>query len=175
VPKFFDIEVISMDTSFSEKDDNSFTVIQHWGKSGAFFYLLDQVRGHWTATQQLNNFRIFCDTRPWVAAKLVEKKANGAAIIDLLSRWVPGLVPIEPIGSKEQRAMAIEPYVSAGNIYLPETRGCDWVEDFILECAQFNHGKFNDQVDTFTQAINYLARNGQEMADISSALAAAYG
>jgi predicted phage terminase large subunit-like protein len=174
VPKQFDLECVSMDTSFSGGEDNSFTVIQHWGKSGALFYLLDQVRGHWDATQQLNAFRIFTDARPWVAAKLIEKKANGAAIISMLEKWVPGLTPIEPIGSKEQRAQAIEPYVSAGNIFIPETKGCDWVEDFILECAQFNHGKANDQVDTFTQAINWMAKYGQEMLDYNDNLLYAF-
>ena len=173
LPTLFDTEVISMDTSFSGGEDNSFTVIQHWAKSGALFYLLDQVRGHWDATQQLNAFRIFCDARPWVGAKLIEKKANGAAIMTLLERWISGLIPIEPIGSKEQRAMAVSPYVDAGNIFIPEK--AEWVEDFILECRQFNHGKNNDQVDTFTQAINYLAKNSQQMGDVTNALAFAFG
>ncbi len=175
LPTQFDMECVSMDTSFTDGENTSFTVIQHWGKVGALFYLLDQVRGQWNATQQLNAFRIFCDARPWVVAKLIEKKANGAAIMSLLEKWVPGMVPIEPIGSKEQRAMAIEPYVSAGNIYIPGVKEAAWVEDFVLECAQFNHGKHNDQVDTFTQAINWLARHGAEMGDISSALAQAFG
>lgn len=175
VPKQFDMECISMDTNVSEGKDNDYTVIQHWGKCGSLFYLLDQVRGNWGMTQQLDAFRIFCESRPWVPAKLVEKKANGAAIIDMLSRFVPGLIPVEPIGSKEQRALSVEPYVSAGNIYIPDVKEANWVEDFTLECAQFPHGKHDDQVDTMTQALNYLARHGAEMADISNALGFAFG
>jgi predicted phage terminase large subunit-like protein len=174
LPSQFDLEIVSMDTNVSVGEGNDLTCIQHWGKSGALFYLLDQVKGNWGMTQQLNAFRIFCDARPWVGAKLVEKKANGAAIMDMLARWVPGLVPVLPTESKVQRALAIEPYVSSGNIYIPETKEADWVEDFILECRQFPMGRHDDQIDTCTQAVTYMAKNGQEMADISSALAAAY-
>jgi predicted phage terminase large subunit-like protein len=173
IPVEFDSQVISMDTNVKQGENNDFTVIQHWGKAGAYFYLLDQVKGVWGMTQQLNAFRIFCDARPWVPAKLVEEKANGAAILDMLRRWVPGLVPIKPTESKEQRALAIEPFVSAGNIFIPAK--ADWVEDFILECRQFPVGRHDDQVDTMSQAVTYMAKNQQQMADVTSAMSYAFG
>jgi predicted phage terminase large subunit-like protein len=173
IPVEFDSQVISMDTNVKQGENNDFTVIQHWGKAGAYFYLLDQVKGVWGMTQQLNAFRIFCDTRPWVPAKLVEEKANGAAILDMLRRWVPGLAPIKPTESKEQRALAIEPFISAGNIFIPAK--ADWVEDFILECRQFPAGRHDDQVDTMSQAVTYMAKNQQQMADVTSAMSYAFG
>ena len=175
LPTQFDLEVISMDTNVSPGVDNDDTVIQHWAKSGSLFYLLDEVRGNWGMTQQLNAFKIFCDARPWVPSKLVEKKANGAAIIDMLTRWVSGLIPVEPIGNKEQRALAVEPYVTAGNIFIPEAKDAPWVDKFVLECAQFPHGKHDDAGDTMTQAVNYMARHCQQMADYNEGLLYAFG
>jgi predicted phage terminase large subunit-like protein len=173
IPREFDAQCISMDTNVSAGEGNDYTVIQHWAKSGAYFYLLDQVKGVWGMTQQLSAFRIFCDARPWVPAKLVEKKANGGAILDMLGRWVSGLVPIIPTESKVQRALAIEPFVSAGNIFIPAK--ADWVEDFILECRQFPVGRHDDAVDTMSQAITYMAKNQQQMADVTSAMSYAFG
>jgi predicted phage terminase large subunit-like protein len=173
IPTEFDTELISMDTNVSVGENNDYTVIQHWAKSGAYFYLLDQVKGVWGMTQQLNAFRIFCDLRPWVATKLIEKKANGAAIIDMFSRWISGIIPVIPTESKVQRALAIEPFISAGNIYIPAE--ADWVDDFILECRQFPMGKHDDAVDTMTQAVTHLAKNSQFMGDITGALAYAFG
>jgi predicted phage terminase large subunit-like protein len=71
--------------------------------------------------------------------------------------------------------MSVEPYLSAGNIFIPEVQEAPWVDKFILECAQFPHGKHDDAVDTMTQAINYMARHGQEMSDISESLLSAFG
>jgi phage terminase large subunit-like protein len=51
--------------------------------------------------------------------KLVEDKANGPAVISMLGRTVPGIVPEEPHGGKEARAAAVSPLVEAGNVWLP--------------------------------------------------------
>jgi predicted phage terminase large subunit-like protein len=91
----------------------------------------------------------------------------------MFSRWISGIIPVIPTESKVQRALAIEPFVSAGNIFIPEK--ADWVEDFILECRQFPMGKHDDAVDTMTQAVSYMAKNSQAMGDITGALAYAFG
>jgi hypothetical protein len=43
---------------------------------------------------------------------------------------------------------------------LPEDSSCDWVVDFVEECACFPNGAKDDQVDAMTQALMYLMSHG---------------
>lgn len=49
--------------------------------------------------------------------KVVEDKANGPAVMDVLGKEVSGLVPFNPRGSKEERAISVTPYFEAGNVF----------------------------------------------------------
>jgi len=89
---------------------------------------------------------------PGAIAKLIEDKANGSAVIQMLGSEIPGLLPVNPSGGKIARAQATSPLVEAGNVYLPHPRLAPWVNDFIEECAQFPNGAHDDQVDAMTQA-----------------------
>ncbi len=156
LPVKFDEELISMDTNVEEGKDNDYTRIQHWGKLGPNYYLLQQVGGVWGMSDQMTSFKLFCQQRPRAFRKLIEKKANGPAIQNLLKKTVSGIVMVEPMGSKYERAMAVEPLQVAGNIFIPEDENVfPWVEGFVEECSQFPKGKHDDQVDTMTQAINF--------------------
>jgi hypothetical protein len=47
----------------------------------------------------------------------------------------------------------------AGNVYLPENKDGTkpkWVWDFIEECAVFDKGTYDDQVDALSQAVTFL-------------------
>ena len=77
-------------------------------------------------------------------------------MIQSLRHEIPGLVPVEPIGTKVGRAQAVSPQVESGNVYLPHPAIAPWVEDFVEECVAFPNGKYDDQVDQMTQALNRL-------------------
>lgn len=86
-------------------------------------------------------------------AILIEDKANGSAVIQMLSHEIPGILPVNPGGGKVARAQAISPLVEAGSIHLPHPDYSPWVEDFIEECMQFPNGAHDDQVDAMTQVL----------------------
>ena len=86
-------------------------------------------------------------------AKLVEDKANGSAVIQMLVHEIPGILPVTPEGGKVARAAAVSPLIEAGNVYLPHPSYAPWVTDFIEECAAFPNGAHDDQVDAMTQAL----------------------
>ena len=90
---------------------------------------------------------------PQTFAKLIEDKANGSAVIQMLGHEIPGLLPVNPQGGKVARAQAVSPLVEAGNVYLPHPDCAPWVNDFIEECVQFPNGAYDDQVDAMTQAL----------------------
>ncbi len=71
---------------------------------------------------------------PHTIAKLIEEKANGSAVIQMLSRELPGILPVTPEGGKVARAAAVSPLIEA-NIYLPHPDYAPWVKDFVEECG----------------------------------------
>jgi len=93
---------------------------------------------------------------------LIEDKANGSAVIQMLANDIPGIIPVNPGGGKVARAQAIAPLVEAGNIYLPHPEFAPWVNDFIEECVQFPNGVNDDQVDAMTQALLWFNRPREE-------------
>jgi predicted phage terminase large subunit-like protein len=163
----FDRVVASWDMRFSDSQEaaSSYVVGQVWGIHGANHFLLGQVRARLSFTDTLKAVRAVEKWMP-APAKLVEKKANGAAVIDTLKSTIRGLVPIEPEGGKEVRAAAVEPTVEAGNVYLPDglyipaPPGYDQtsIDEFITEFATFPNGSHDDQVDAMSQALSWLAK-----------------
>lgn len=140
----------SWDCSFDDTEDSDYVVGQVWAYKGGEFFLVDQVRDRMdlpTTVQAVKDMRA-----KWPMARriLVEKKANGAAVISTLKKKVPGLIAWNPTSSKEGRAHAVSGYFEAGNIYLPES---DWVLDYVEELAQFPKGSNDDQVDATTQVL----------------------
>jgi predicted phage terminase large subunit-like protein len=104
--------------------------------------------------------RLLSQNHPKAWTKLVEEKANGAAVMSSLHSTVGGFVPIVPKESKEARAFAITPLFESGNVYLPPLE-TDWVHrDLIPELMQFPSGAHDDQVDAMTQALSYLKEFG---------------
>lgn len=161
--------LMSWDMTFKASKSSDYVVGQVWLKRGANVYLLDQVRRRMTFTETLAAVKSFVAKWPQCAAKLVEDKANGSAVLDVLKVEMPGLIPINPKESKEARASAISPFVEAGNVFLPDPKIRAWIGDFIEEAAGFPHGANDDQIDGMTQALQrLLVRGGQGSAFLSA-------
>lgn len=157
LPPKFDQLVQSWDMTFKDGARSDYVVGQLWGRKGSNFYLLDQVRRQMDFVQTLQSVRALTVRWPTAWTKLVEEKANGAAVISQLKGTVGGFVPITPKESKEARAFAVTPLFESGNVYLPPAEGHAWVErDFLPELLTFPAGAHDDQVDAMTQALTYL-------------------
>lgn len=173
LPPQWERVVASWDMRFSDSQQaaSSYVVGQVWGIDGADRYLLAQIRARLSFTESVKAVQALAQMHPEAKAKLVERKANGAAVIDTLQRKVPGLIPIEPEGGKEVRAAAVEPYVESGNVFLPDTTfipvpagyKATNVQDFIEEHAVFPNGTHDDQVDAMSQALNWLEHRGSKV------------
>ena len=93
---------------------------------------------------------------------LIEAKANGITVADELKRlnrtagWSVELVN-PGAQDKVARAYAVQPVFSNGQVYCPDR---DWAEKVIAQCESFPKGKFDDAVDSTTQALNYLRKRG---------------
>jgi len=150
--------------SKSKKGKVDFVVGTEWGKrrSTKDIYLMpDMVRARMGYSDTEIAVKAFIARHPDFKALLIEDKANGSAIIDRLKKAkVKRIKEIEPTGDKEERAEAVAPLFDSGDIYLPHKSICPWIEDFVNEMKVFPNGKHDDQVDSATQAIEYLDKMG---------------
>jgi predicted phage terminase large subunit-like protein len=152
----FDDLLISWDMTFKGTEGTDKVAGQVWMRRRADAYLLDQVHGRMDFVATLRAFRELAAKWPQALLKVVEDKANGPAVISMLGRTVPGIVPEEPQGGKEARAAAVSPLVEAGNVWLPSPEIAPWVGGFIDEAAGFPTAAHDDQVDAMSQALNRL-------------------
>lgn len=158
-PEKFDIQIQSWDMTFKDSKGSDYVVGQVWGRTGANYYLLDQIRDKIDFPTTINTLRLMSNKWPKARAKLIEDKANGPAVISTLKNEIVGLIPITPRESKQSRANAITPIWEAGNVYLPEPSIAPWIYDFIEECVNFPNATFDDVVDAMSQALNYMDDN----------------
>ena len=146
--------VLSWDATFKKTVAGSYVVGQVWGKKGPDCYLLAQVRRRMSFTETLDAFEAQCEDWPQAAAKIVEDKANGSAIIDTMKSKVPGIVEWPVRGSKESRFDAVSVFFRAGNVHLP--KGARWLGEYEAELTAFPGSENDDQVDATSQALDYM-------------------
>jgi len=146
----------SWDMTFKDTAGTDYVVGQVWMRRGAEAYLLDQVRARMSFVETCHAVKVLSARWPQAAGKYIEDKANGPAVISALRRTVPGLVPVEPEGSKPARASAVSPFVEAGNVWLPDPSIAPWVDELVEECAGFPNATNDDQVDALSQALTRL-------------------
>lgn len=124
------------------------------GRYGANIYVEYCVNDKMEFTETVAAIRDMSAKHPEALGKVVEKAANGFAVIDYLKGELPGLIPFVPHVGKEERARATTPYYEAGNVFFKE--GEPWVAGVVEDLISFPNGKYKDTVDALTQAIMYL-------------------
>jgi len=150
----------SWDVAFKNGRSNDFVVGLVAARHGAHYYIVDRVKGQWDFTETCRQLVALKQRYRQTQRIYVEDAANGPAIVNVLRGQVPGIVPVTPQGSKEARAQAAQPFVEAGNVWLPNPRphgrripGREWVDDFLHQLCCFPNGAHDDDVDAFTQLI----------------------
>lgn len=153
MPARFDEIIQSWDLPLDKTETSSFASGQVWGRLGADHYLIDEVH------EQLD-FPGICEaiektsaTWPQARTKVIENKAAGGPAIATLKRKISGLVPYNPKGSKEARAISVSGIVEAGNVWLPHPSVHPWSRDFLEEVCTFPKAAFKDRVDAMVQAL----------------------
>jgi predicted phage terminase large subunit-like protein len=156
----FELLIGSWDLTFTDtgSSDCCGTV---WGKRGTDKYLLACYKEKMDVVQQLAAIRKMKADFPGIRALLIEKKANGDAVIRMLQKEIPGLIAISPQeiggGDKEVRLAACSIEYEAGNVYFPDKSFAPWVSEVISELINFPKASSDDFVDSSTQALNWLA------------------
>jgi predicted phage terminase large subunit-like protein len=149
--------VQSWDTAKKDSELNDYSVCTTWGETSTGYYLLDVFRQRLQFPDLLRAARSQYDK--WQpTGVLIEDASSGTSLIQQLRRETSmPVIPVSPRGlSKEVRAAAVSPIVESGRVSLPEHSA--WLIDFEQELGLFPVGANDDQVDSFTQFLNWAAQ-----------------
>lgn len=141
-------------------EGSSYVVGQLWFRphGTALAFLVDQVRGRWSTDESLQWFDHVQNRPRWARStvRLIEKKGDGVTILSLRASKYAGMTEVVPRTDKETRARGVTPLCRAGNVMLPEDEHAVWVLELIAELTTFPAAPNDDQVDAFSQALDYL-------------------
>jgi predicted phage terminase large subunit-like protein len=171
----FTTVVSSWDTAFEDKTSSDYVVGQLWGLHGPDRCLLRSYRRHANLHQTKD---AMADMYTWGVERwpgaahsiLIEKSANGAEISSQLRHELPGVTAVIVSTDKITRAIAAAPPLESGNVFVPGRatpdtaagyQAPDWVTDLIDEAAAFPKGRYDDQVDAYSQAMNWASTRHQ--------------
>jgi len=160
--------------SKSKKGQVDFVVGTEWGKqseTGDIYLFPDLIRARMGFDKTLGSVHYFAKAHPDYKAILIEDKANGSGIINMVKKpytdeddivhpKLRRVIEVEPNGTKEERLESQIPLYKSGCIYYPDPSIAPWIEDFINEHLVFPNGKHDDQVDSGTQAVQHLDEIG---------------
>jgi len=155
-----ELEIIaSWDLSFGGTGQGSSWVVgQIWvyNRHNEFCYLLHQQREQMGFTDSVRAIASL-NERYQPDRTLIEAKANGAGVIEVLRDVIPNLTAVEPQGSKEDRAYRVTPLFEAGKVWLPKDLNAHpWVKPLLSELETFPMGSSDDCIDAMTQVLSYL-------------------
>lgn len=155
------IIIQSWDLTFGQIDESggrknqatsgSFVAGHVYALIGRKFILVDRFHERATFTESVSAVLRMSARWPQTSRIYVEKKANGAAMLNTLRKRAALIKPVTPDGSKEVRALAAQPTVDEGNVAVLDTV---YTETMFQEFRDFPFGKNDDDVDAFTQAVN---------------------
>jgi predicted phage terminase large subunit-like protein len=83
---------------------------------------------------------------------VIENKGSGMSLIQDLKPVGIHAIPVDPDGEKIMRMNAQTARIEAGSVLLP--RLAAWLDEFRHEILAFPVGRYSDQVDAFSQALN---------------------
>ena len=155
-PTFIRI-IESWDTATSEKELSAYSVCSVWGETvEGGIYLLHVERQRLTFPQ-LKAQVVAQHNRFGGTGILVEDKSSGRQLCQDLGMGTRlPLIPVQ-VGKgqdKVARAMGCSAMVEAGRVYIPAN--APWLSVFMQEVLTFPNCQYKDQVDSMTQALNYL-------------------
>lgn len=145
--------VQSIDSAFKAKMENDYSVIMTWGVFSAGYVILDVWRGK-VEFPRLKQVAVAVWEQWHPMAVLIEDAASGQSLIqELRSHTRMPVIPIKVDKDKVSRANAITPTVEAGKVFM--LKGMPWCMVLQHELEVFPSGQFDDQVDAFTQFLNW--------------------
>ncbi|WP_161594686.1 phage terminase large subunit [Marimonas lutisalis] len=155
--RWYQLVVQSWDTGTSADPRSDFSVCTTWGFRENSWYLLDVWRGRLDYPDL--KAKVLGLSDQWNPERvLIEDAATGRPLLHELFRDDRRFRAITPEKEKEIRFNAACASVQEGKVYLPTE--ASWFSDFKRELQSFPRGRNDDQVDSFSQFLNWSKGNG---------------
>lgn len=149
--------IMTVDATFKDTSKSDYVAIGVWGKRNEEYYLVDLLNKRMGFVDTIGAINNMKSKHRYVNAIYIEDKANGSAIIDVLRRKIPGVIPFNPgRDSKESRASSVSPIVEAGQVLIPKYSS--FIGEFITQCKNFPNAANDDMVDQMVIALSVLRR-----------------
>ncbi|HUK06817.1 MAG TPA: phage terminase large subunit [Stellaceae bacterium] len=152
-PRRFDRIVQSWDTAVTAKELSSFSACTTWGIFDRKAYLIHVFRKR-TEFPELRR-AIISQARSFGASVvLIEDAASGASLLQDLRKDLSSVRGCKPAGDKIMRMNAQTAHIENGFVYLPKE--APWLPDLEHELMMFPKGRYDDQVDSISQALEFI-------------------
>ena len=156
---------ISVDCTFKGGESNDRVAMQVWGRRGnAAFYLLDRICLHLGFLATVAMLRTLKERWPMSRLILIEDKANGPAVMEVLRKEFSGVVAFNPNGSSKYERMKVGavPALESGSVWVPASSQCAWADEYIEELVGFGpNATHDDDADATSQILLRWTAGGQ--------------
>jgi predicted phage terminase large subunit-like protein len=153
-PAKFDLVIASWDTASTLSESSDYSVGTVWGAKGLDFYLLDLVRGRYEVPELRRE--VLRLSQAWEADQtIIEDTDIGRAITqDLRRSGEYSAILRRPRFDKQARFLAQSARFESGQVHVPQD--APWLATWLKELLAFPNGRHDDQVDSTSQALDYL-------------------
>lgn len=145
----------SWDMAVKEGETNDYSVCTTWLVRDGEYYLLDLFRGR--LTFPLLRQKLWELAQEWrVDRVLIEDAANGSPLLQELTRDKPRefkVHGVQPERDKGCRFATATPVMEQGKVFMPAN--APWLRTLMEELLVFPNGKYDDQVDSVSQFLNW--------------------
>ncbi|HYL33441.1 MAG TPA: phage terminase large subunit [Stellaceae bacterium] len=158
-PAHFDEIIQSWDTANKASELSDFSVCTSWGIKNDFCYLLHVFRARLNYPDLRRKVKELAE-HFHADTVVIEDKASGTQLIqDLKSDGVFCVEPYEPApgSDKIMRLHAQTAIFEGGRVLLPSEAG--WLGDYVNELTGFPGTRYDDQVDSTAQALDYMRKS----------------
>jgi predicted phage terminase large subunit-like protein len=156
LPQRFDQIVLGWDTANKPSELNDFSVCTTWGIISGRIYLLHVLRKRMEYPDLKRAVRAQAELHQ-ATVILIEDRASGTQLIqEGIAEGIYAITRYVPEGDKQMRLYAQTATIENGFVYLP--REAPWLAEYIHELSTFPNSKFDDQVDSTSQALDWIKR-----------------
>ena len=146
---------ISIDSALSTSETADYSAISVGYSNEDGHYVLFSERGRWDYEALQTKSLFYARRHPGVTF-IVEAAGSGISLIQYLRKRLIPCFHHQPTREKMVRAALVLPIFHAGRVYILNKQGeNNWVEPYINELLSFPNGRFDDQVDSLVQALNW--------------------
>jgi predicted phage terminase large subunit-like protein len=157
LPEKFELIFQSWDTANKPTELSDYSVCTTWGLKESHVYLLHVIRKRLgypelkrTVREQAGAFN--------AQTIVIEDKASGTQLIqELIDEGLHAIKRYEPTMDKIMRMHSVTSTIENGFVHLPEKAA--WLGEYLHELTIFPNGKYDDQADSTSQALDWFKNN----------------